>query len=579
MTDLSLNDYIEFAWQNLWFMRPQWFYVFIPIGILLLLFLLTYKRQSAWKKQFSSALLPHLLIKGTKSQFILPKVVLLLFLSLLTLAASGSTWEQIEKPGQKTEAALLILLDLSRSMLAEDIQPNRLERAKLKLEDFFNAKPNTKIGLIAYAGSAHSVVPFSKDYKTITRQIEALRPNIMPIQVSNLEDALDLADSLLTKIIAPSTIVIVTDNIEVSDFQRISQSAAQSHIELMAISTPSGASIPFRNREVKDKAGNTVISSLNTIALNQLEEIENVSMITVTLDNSDVKILAARVRQNLEFEIDLESTEEEWKYFGYWLIFPLLFLCLFAFRRGWKVHWVLLICLTYSCNTSTYLNVDELFFTQDQKAQHLLEKGDSLKAAKTFNDGNLKGYTYCTMGHLEKAAEVYSDDVSPEGFYNLGVVYYELGDFEAAEQAFQSALEINPDFKVAATNLDVVMKVRDSIQIALGLNTKAYTETKYKPKEFQDYNESPDEKDSAQKTDEKYDGKGDVQEMETKEVDEDTIDVFDFDENAVIDKDAAKQTLLRQMKEDPALFLRRKFAYQIRNRLKKVKKQKVNWEC
>ena len=169
------------------------------------------------------------------------------------------------------------------------------------------------------------------------------------------------------------------------------------------------------------------------------------------------------------------------------------------------------------------------------------------------------------------------DDVSPEGFYNLGVVYYELGDFEAAEQAFQSALEINPDFKVASTNLEVVIKVRDSIQMALGLTTKASTETKYKPKEFQEYNESPDEKDSAQKSDEKYDGKGDVQEMETKEVDEDTIDVFDFDENAVIDKDAAKQTLLRQMKEDPALFLRRKFAYQIRNRVKKVKKQKVSW--
>ena len=79
---------------------------------------------------------------------------------------------------------------------------------------------------------------------------------------------------------------------------------------------------------------------------------------------------------------------------------------------------------------------------------------------------------------------------------------------------------------------------------------------------------------SVNHLDEKYDGKGDVQEMETKEVDEDTIDVFDFDENAVIDKDAAKQTLLRQMKEDPALFLRRKFAYQIRNRVKKVKKQK-----
>lgn len=58
MNDLSLNEYIEFAWENLWFMRPEWGYAYIPIGVLLLLFLLTYKRQSAWKKQFSAALLP-----------------------------------------------------------------------------------------------------------------------------------------------------------------------------------------------------------------------------------------------------------------------------------------------------------------------------------------------------------------------------------------------------------------------------------------------------------------------------------------------------------------------------------------
>ncbi|MBO3117450.1 VWA domain-containing protein [Winogradskyella sp. DF17] len=577
MDDLSTSEYMSYAWDNLWFMRPDWLYAFIPIGILIVLFLLTFNTRASWKKNFSADLLPFLIIKGTKRQFIIPKIILILFLSLITIAASGPTWEQIENPGQKTEAVLLVLLDLSRSMLAEDIQPNRIERAKLKLEDFFKAKPKAKVGLVAYAGSVHSVVPFSKDYKTINRQMEALRPDIMPIQGSNLSEALDLADSLLAKIIAPSTIIIVTDNVEEMDIPRLAQTAVQSHIEVMAISTPGGATIPVGKRDLKDKAGNTVISSLNTITLNQIEAIENANVITVTLDDSDVKILAARVRQNLEFEIDLENAEEEWKDFGYWLCFPLLLLTLFSFRRGWKVHWVWLLLLAYNCNEEQNLNIDELFFTKDQQGQRFLKKGDTLRALETFKSGNIKGYTYYNMGNFEKAAEAYSEDVSDNGFYNLGVVLYKIGDYEGAQQAFNSALEINPQLSPAKLNLEKVVRVIDSIQKENGLILENATESPYDPDKFQEYTESPDEKDTAQKSDKKYDGKGDIQEMVTKEVDENTIDVFEFDENAVIDKDAAKQTLLRQVKEDPAIFLRRKFAYQIKNRKIKPKKQDKDW--
>ena len=346
-------------------------------------------------------------------------------------------------------------------------------RAELRKQGYrvskIKAKPKAKVGLVAYAGSAHSVVPFSKDYKTISRQMEALKPQIMPVPGSNLQDALHLADSLLAKIIAPSTVVIVTDNIEEQDIQRVAQTAVQSHVEIMVISTPGGATIPNGKRDLRDNQGDIVISRLNPITLNQLESIDNVNAITVTLDDSDVKILAARVRQNLEFEIELENAEEQWIDFGYWLCLPLLLLALFAFRRGWKVHWVWLLFICLSCNTENELNVGELFFTKDQQGQRLLKKGDTLKALQTLESGSIKGFTYYRMGDYEKAAQAYSEDISDNGFYNLGVVLYKLGDYEGAKQAFDSALEINPDLKRASINLDQVVAVIDSIQKEKGL--------------------------------------------------------------------------------------------------------------
>ena len=577
MNDLTFSEYSSFAWENLFFMRPEWLYAYIPVGLICIMFIITYQGRDQWKRSFAKNLLPFLTIKGTKRQFLVPKMLLIVLLSFITLAMAGPTWEKIERPGQKTEAALVVLLDLSRSMLAEDIQPNRIERAKLKLNDFFAAKPNTKTALIAYAGTAHSVVPFSKDYKTISRQMEALRPDIMPVQGTNLSEALDKADTLLAKIVAPSSILLVTDNITASDIQRISQTATHSHIEIMAVATPTGGTIPLKKGALKDKQGNTVIPRLDVVNLDQLSAMENVNVITVTLDDTDVKILAARIRQNLEFEIDLENVEEEWKDFGYWLLIPILFISLLWFRRGWKVHWIWLLFIVMGCNDAGEFNLEDQFFTKDQKAQRLLDKGENERAAQAFESGLHQGYAYYEMGDLEKAAEAYSNDVSPEGFYNLGVVYSQMGDLEAAQQAFDAALQQDPKFEKANTNLVLVTKTIDSLALIKAIEEGKSPEASGDPKEFQEYNEQPDEKDVAQESDEKYEGKGDIQEMVTKEVDESTIDIFEFDETIVIDKDAAKQTLLRQVTEDPSLFLRRKFAYQNKNRGKTIQKSTEAW--
>jgi Ca-activated chloride channel homolog len=577
MDELTFQEQFSYAWENLWFLRPQWFWAFIPVALIALFFLLSQQRQSKWKQSFAKHLLPYLTIKGSNKQFILPKFLLLVLLSLMIISATGPTWEQIERPGNKTEAVLVVLLDLSRSMLAEDIQPNRIERAKLKIKDLFNSAPNVKTALIAFAGTAHTVVPFSKDYRTVSRQMEALTPSIMPIQGSNISEALDLADTLLSKIVAPSTILLVTDNIQLETIDRLNRTASKTHVEIMAIGTPNGATIPSGRGVLKDKSGNTIIPRLDIVALNSIGQIENVNIVTITLDDSDVNILANHIRRNLEFIIDPENAEEEWKDTGYWLLFPITFICLFWFRRGWLVHWCWILLFMSSCSDGNDLRVADLFFTKNQQGQRLYKQGEKELAAERFESGDWKGYTYYEMGNLEAAAEAYSQNVSANGFYNLGIVYTKLGDLESAQQAFNTAAELDPELTQAKKNLTMVTVVLDSIAAAAALAESSSPGPKNQPKEFQEYTEQPDEKDSAQKSDEKYEGKGDLTEIETFEVDEDKIDIFEFDEQQVISQGEAQQTLLRQVNENPAIFLRRKFAYQNKKRKGTIKPSQEPW--
>ena len=134
---MGTTEYISSAWDQLWFLPPEWFWAFAPIGLITLFFLVSMAHSSSWKKAFPKELLPYLTIPGTKRQFIIPKLLLLIVLTIMTLAMSGPTWTQIEQPGNRTESVMVVLLDMSRSMASEDIPPNRLDRAKLKLKDLF----------------------------------------------------------------------------------------------------------------------------------------------------------------------------------------------------------------------------------------------------------------------------------------------------------------------------------------------------------------------------------------------------------------------------------------------------------
>ena len=228
------------------------------------------------------------------------------------------------------------------------------------------------------------------------------------------------------------------------------------------------------------------------------------------------------------------------------------------------VHWVWLLFLIPGCS--------ELFTSRDQQGQKLFEEGREQEAAELFESTPWKGYAYAHAGQLEQALEAYAGEVSAEGFYNQGVLYARMGNVEAAREAFHAALELDPQMQAASNNLERVEQVLDSIRLI------SPEEETQKPVKFEEPGKLAEKQEQAQESDQTYQGKGDITESGAREIDESTLDFFNAGESPLpYDQQGAKQSLLRQVEEDPSIFLRRKFAHQLKNRIEKPRTLEEDW--
>ena len=172
------------------FLRPEWFYVLIPT---VLLYLLLRKRDataSNWSKSIDPMLLPYLIETSGETTKRNPFYLLLIAWLIMITALAGPVWQKTPQPVQTKEDALIIVLDLSLSMYATDIKPNRITRARQKLLDIVTKRDEGVTGLIVYAGDAHVVSPLTDDAATIAAMVPALAPEIMPIYGSSLAPAM-----------------------------------------------------------------------------------------------------------------------------------------------------------------------------------------------------------------------------------------------------------------------------------------------------------------------------------------------------------------------------------------------------
>lgn len=197
------------------FLRPEYLLLLIPAWALVAWLLKQQSDVKKWQEVIASKLLNHLLVEPEQNQSkIAAPWHLGVVLTLLIIAVSGPSWKLKASPFTQDDTKIAFLMAVKKSMLTTDILPNRLERTTIKITDLLQKRADTQSALIAYSGTAHLVLPLTKDHSIIKTFAQALDPAIMPLEGDNIQDALLLAKKELNA--KGSTIIVLTDSVSPS---------------------------------------------------------------------------------------------------------------------------------------------------------------------------------------------------------------------------------------------------------------------------------------------------------------------------------------------------------------------------
>ncbi len=484
---------------NLHFLRPQWFYAFIPLAVFLIILMKNQAYSESWRKICDASLLPFILTAKQGKRSILPALLTFLGASLCITALAGPVFKKLQQPVFREQAALVILLDLSQSMNATDIKPSRIERAKLELLDILRQRKGGQTALIVYAANAFTVTPLTDDNNTIANLLPVLQTSMMPAQGSNLGQALDKAHSLFTQAgITQGDILIVTDGIH-SRFRRaIKKISAQGYrVSIFGIGTAQGSPVPLDNGFLLDSSGAIVIPKLKINKLRKIAHEGGGIYVGVTADDSDTNALthlfSSRVnnaiRNNQIIMTDLHA--DRWREDGVWLLLPLLLIAALWARKGWLISLFIIFLLplpqpgyaaesavnpaqkTTASTTSSSpfslhnLSLDNLWLTPNQKAIRAFKQGKNNAAAKNFTNPEWKASALYRSGKYEQAAKFFDQasnrdkkqtNSSSNDLYNKGNALAKAGKYPQAIAAYNKALTLNKHNKDAAYNRKLVEK-------------------------------------------------------------------------------------------------------------------------
>jgi Ca-activated chloride channel family protein len=311
-------------------LRPWWLLALLPV--LWLVWVIRRHQDAArpWRGVIDDHLLPHLLAEGEPRR-LQPVHVLLPTWLLATVALSGPTWQREPAPFADDEAALVIALEVTPTMLAQDIQPSRLARAAQKIHDLLAHRPGTRTALIAYAGSAHLVMPLTRDADLIGRFAAELSPVIMPMPGEETAEALALAEEQLRRAEIRGSVLLITDGVPAEQLPHLIARRKQvgSPVQLLAVAAEPGVPLP---------PGSPPAPALDRAALDKTADALDATLTVVSPDDRDVRWLARHADASL-VAIPTGQTGERWRDMGYWLVFGVATLALMWFRPGWLVEW------------------------------------------------------------------------------------------------------------------------------------------------------------------------------------------------------------------------------------------------
>ena len=215
-------------------LRPWWLLSLLPLLAAWWWLWRSKDPLSRMRRVVDPHLLPHLLVGEGGGEGLKPVHVLGLAWLLAALAMAGPSWRAAPSPFP-SDPGLVIVLKASASMQATDVQPSRLERARHKLRDLLALRRGDATGLIVYSGSAHLVMPLTRDERIIPVMLEELSPDLMPADGDALADALVAAQDLLQRAETPGSVLVVADSVSEAQVDAVAALDATVPVQFLGV--------------------------------------------------------------------------------------------------------------------------------------------------------------------------------------------------------------------------------------------------------------------------------------------------------------------------------------------------------
>ncbi len=453
------------------FLRPWWLLA-APVGVWLIWTLLRGGLAGgSWHKIVDAALHKYVLARPevlTERRW--PMLVALAGLALAVIALAGPAWERLPVPAYRSEQALVVALDLSRSMDAADLEPSRLTRARLKLLSLLDRREGGETALVVFSSHAFTVTPLTTDTRTVAALVGALYSDIMPSSGSYPEVGLEKAATLMEQAgIGTGEILLITDA-DVTDATRVAARDLNDEgftISVLAVGTEEGAPIAdSQGGFVTDGAGQVVIPRVNLDDLRSLARIGGGRFAQLSPDDRDLDALfpqqSALAGVSVDTNDESEYEADVWRDQGVWLALLLIPFVALAFRRGWVC--VLLLAFVLPSQQAEAFEWKDLWQRPDQRGFEALQEGEAETAAQLFEDPEWRGVAEYRAGSFEASAAALFAAESTEGIYNRGNALAKSGQLEAALQAYDAVLERDPGHEDARYNRDLVQELLDQNQ-------------------------------------------------------------------------------------------------------------------
>lgn len=428
-------------------------------------------------------------------------LVTVLLLSVLSLAGPevGFRWETVEQKG----VDIMIALDCSRSMLATDIKPSRLEQAKREIIDLLNMMQSDRAGLVAFAGSAVLQCPLTLDHAAFHIFLQALSPDYLPRGGTDISGAIQTAlNGFESDVDSEKAIILITDGENTSgDPEPVVKEAVKSGVRIFCIGVGSeeGAPVPDGNGGFKkDPAGRIIMSKVDDLALQKIAAMGTGRYVKSVAGDMDLDLIYTHeILEKMERTTIQSGRKKVWENRFQWLLFPavLLFFLelmlsekkpvhkkapLSATRRLMPLIWVApLLTLGGTIGVLPPSVAEAGTYSSVKEGIEAFDQGRFEDAKKRFIDAQLDQpdmpELYYNIGSAAYKTEAYDEALNnftramdtedpvlrDKSRFNLGNTKYQLGDLEGAIEAFEGIGEDSTLYKKAMDNIAFVKKVME----------------------------------------------------------------------------------------------------------------------